>query len=91
MNHDLATRRRRLRYRSTHTGMRENDILLGGFVTEQEAALDEQAVQALEHLMAQATDPEINGWITGKDPVPGAFATPIMACLQRYVTGRKRP
>lgn len=88
--HDLATRRRRLRFRATHTGTRETDILLGGFVAAYIEELDEMRVDELERLLAINNDPAILDWITGRAPVPAPFATPIMAELKRYVRERRQ-
>jgi antitoxin CptB len=86
-NHDLAARRRRLRYRTSHTGMRETDILLGGFVGARVDSLDEPRVIELERLLA-ANDRDILDWITERAPVPAEFATDAMAALIRYVRER---
>ena len=87
LEHDLATRRRRLRFRTTHTGTRETDILLGGFVARHVEGLDEARVAELEHLL-EANDRDILDWITGRAAVPGEFATPVMRALISYVRDR---
>ena len=86
--HDLATRRRRLRFRASHTGTRETDILLGGFVAAHVEELDERRVDELQRLLAINNDPAILDWITGRAPVPAPFATPTMTALMRYVRER---
>lgn len=89
--HDLATRRRRLRFRTTHTGFKETDILLGGFVAAHVEELDEERVDEFERLLDINDDREVLDWITGRAPVPEAFATPVMTRLIRYVSERRRP
>ncbi len=89
MDHSLETRRKRLRYRTNHTGTRETDILLGGFVAEHSDGLDAAAAGALEDLLDGAHDREILDWITGRHPLPLRFRNATMARLLQYV--RERP
>lgn len=88
--HDLAARRRRLRFRTTHTGMRETDILLGDFVAACIDGLDEPRIAELERLLATNDDREILDWITGRAPAPAEFATPVMTALIDFVRDRHR-
>jgi antitoxin CptB len=88
--HDLAARRRRLRFRTTHTGTRETDILLGGFVAARVDGLDESRINELERLLAINDDREVLDWITGRTPVPAEFATPVMTALIDFVRDRHR-
>ena len=88
MTHDIDIRRNRLRYRTSHTGIKETDILFGGFVAEHGGSLGEDELSQAEDLLDGAHDPQILDWIIGRDPVPAAFDTPLMARLQAYVTER---
>ncbi len=89
--HDLDTRRRRLRFRTSHTGTRETDILLGGFVDARVDGLDETRIGELEHLLASNDDRDILDWITERAPVPRAYATLAITTLIAYVRDRHRP
>lgn len=86
--HDLDTRRSRLRYRTSHTGTKETDLLFGGFIERHGASLDETEVAAAEALLDGANDPQILNWIIGREPVPAEFDTPFMARLQAFVVER---
>ncbi len=86
--HDLDTRRQRLRFRTSHTGTRETDILLGGFVEVRLERLDEARVSELERLLATNDDRDILDWITERAPVPPEFSTPAMSALIAYVRDR---
>jgi antitoxin CptB len=88
MQHSLETRRKRLRYRTSHTGTRETDILVGGFVAEHGDGLDSEATGALEDLLDGANDREILDWITSREPLPERFRTATMARLLEYVRQR---
>ncbi len=89
MTHSIETRRKRLRYRTSHTGTRETDILLGGYVVECGDSLDAEQATALEELLDGANDPEILDWITGRLPLPERFNNATVARLMDYV--RERP
>ena len=91
MQHSLETRRKRLRYRTNHTGMRETDILLGGFVAASGDSLDAERISALEELLDDANDAEILDWITGRLALPDRFANKTMARLVEYVRERHGP
>jgi antitoxin CptB len=89
MPHSLETRRKRLRYRTGHTGTRETDILLGGFVAHHGDSLDEETTRALEQLMDGANDRDILDWITERAPLPERFQNETTARLIAFV--RERP
>jgi antitoxin CptB len=84
MEHSLETRRKRLKYRTSHTGTRETDVLVGGFVAQYGESLDAEAAGELEDLLDGANDPEILDWITGRHPVPERFQTTMMARLKQF-------
>ncbi len=65
----LDARRRRLLFRATHRGTRENDILVGGFVAARIDAFSEAEMDALEAIM-ELPDPAVADWLTGRAPMP---------------------
>jgi antitoxin CptB len=88
MQHSLETRRKRLRYRTNHTGIRETDVLIGGFVAEYGDSLDGEAIGALEDLLDGAHDPEILAWITARHSIPERFRTTTMERIVKFVRER---
>jgi antitoxin CptB len=67
----LDTRRRRLLFRANHRGTRENDILIGGYVSARIAAFSETDIESLEAIM-ELPDPQVADWLTGRAPInPG--------------------
>ena len=88
MQHSLETRKKRLRYRTNHTGIRETDVLMGGFVAEYGDSLDGEAIGALEDLLEGAHDPEILDWITGRHSIPERFRTTTMERIVKFVKER---
>lgn len=89
MSLSLEDRRKRLRYRTSHTGMKETDILFGGFIIRYGPTLEEALVGEAEALL-DANDQDIYNWITGRAPVPDAFETRLMARLQEFVRERNK-
>jgi antitoxin CptB len=85
-------RRRRLLFRARHRGTHETDLLVGGFVAAEIAAMDEAALDDLEAVL-ELPDIDLFDWLTGRRPVPEEVATPLLgrmvawAMAQRGVTG----
>lgn len=66
---DPDARRRRLLYRATHRGLRENDILIGGYVAACIGTFGPGELDELEKLL-EWPDTDLNDWITGRRPIP---------------------
>ena len=66
---DDRRRRKRLIYRSWHTGMRETDLLLGSFAERHVGAMTADQMDRYEALLANP-DPDIYNWVTGTVPIP---------------------
>ena len=80
---DLAMRRRRLKFRCWHRGMKETDILLGRFADAEVDSLDAAGVTAFEALL-EIPDQDILGWIIGGVPVPEEAHSPLLDRLLAY-------
>jgi antitoxin CptB len=80
---DLATRRKRLRYRSARLGTRELDLFLGSFA---ERHLDRLAADALDRYEAilEANENDIYDWLAGRRPVPPEHDNEVMALLLNF-------
>ena len=64
-----AVRRRRLRFRVWHRGMREADLILGRFADAHLDDLCDADLAALEALL-DVPDQDLVAWVTGEAPVP---------------------
>jgi antitoxin CptB len=73
----LDPRRRRLLYRATHRGTKENDLLIGGFVTRRVADLSAAELDTLEWLL-ELPETELCDWITGRSPIPPEMDVPML-------------
>jgi antitoxin CptB len=73
----LEARKRRCFYRAGHRGMREMDILMGSFAEAKLADMNEDDVRDFENLI-KAVDKQIFAWVTGSEPIPEPFDTPVL-------------
>jgi antitoxin CptB len=64
-----AMRRRRLKFRCWHRGMREVDLLLGRFADARLDGLSGEELTAFEALL-DVPDPEVLAWVMGEEQVP---------------------
>jgi antitoxin CptB len=79
----LDHRRRRARFRAWHRGMRETDLILGGFADREIETLSEAELDQFEALM-EVQDQTILDWLTGREEVAAEHDT---ALFQRIRDG----
>lgn len=77
-------RRKRLLFRCHHTGMKENDLLIGAFADRHLAELSDDDVVWLEEMLATHDDIDIYNWITGREPYPPTLDHPVMRALAAF-------
>lgn len=65
----LDHRRRRLLWRATHRGIREMDLILGGFAQARIEAMTDDELDRLEAII-EIPDQLLFAWATGQSPVP---------------------
>jgi len=65
-------RLRRLRLRAWHRGIREMDLVLGGFADAGLADLEPGLLDAFDTLLSE-DDHDLYGWIAGRTGVPARF------------------
>jgi antitoxin CptB len=76
----LDARRRRARFRAWHRGMKEMDLLLGGYADAHVAAMNENELDAFERLM-EVLDRDLLQWFTGEAPVPPEHDSPLFRAI----------
>lgn len=76
----FAVRRRRLLFRAEHRGTKEADLMVGGFVRRNLAALTEAEVTALEAVL-DLPDVDLADWLSGRRPIPPEHASPMLLRL----------
>ena len=83
MQETRQARVRRLIYRSSYTGMKETDLLLGQFAKLHLANLDDTELDQYEALL-EAGDPSIFAWVRGDEAVPAEFDTRVLALISDF-------
>ncbi|MCC6716415.1 MAG: succinate dehydrogenase assembly factor 2 [Acetobacteraceae bacterium] len=80
----IEHRRRRLLFRATHRGTKENDIMIGGFVAGRLDTLGHAEMDALEAVM-ELPDTDLADWLTGRRPLDPAADTPMLREIMTHV------
>lgn len=87
----LDERRRRILFRARHRGMREMDLILGGFADAEIAALCDAELADFEALL-EPDDQKVFSWVSGTEPVPAEFDTPLFRKVRDFhFSGRGLP
>ncbi|WP_422370092.1 succinate dehydrogenase assembly factor 2 [Hoeflea sp.] len=81
---DLDPRRRRILVRAWRRGIREMDLVIGGFADAEIGTLDEGELDQFEALMAE-DDGDLLKWVTGEQETPERFRTELFARVRAYV------
>ena len=81
----LDPRRKRIRFRCWHRGMREMDLIMGQFADAQIAALDDTQLDDFE-LLIEVPDRDVLGWLTGEFETPGNYDTAVFRMVRDFHT-----
>ena len=76
-------RRRRLLFRCRHRGIREMDLVLGGFADSALAGLTDRELDELERWL-KVPDQQIFAWVNGSEPAPAEFDTTLFKRLRAF-------
>ncbi len=82
-NDDLAVRRRKLKFRSWHRGMREMDLIMGRFADVFVDTMEPAELDAYERLM-ETPDPELLGWVLADQSPPAEADSPMLQRLRAF-------
>lgn len=80
---DLETKRKRLRFRSWHRGIREMDLLVGSFADKRLAELDAEQLSRYEELLLES-DPDLYAWMTGQAEPPDELNHDVMQMMRQF-------
>jgi len=80
---ELDGRRRKLRFRSWHRGMREMDLIMGRFADALLDRLSEDELADFERLI-EVPDRDVLAWITGEEAVPPDHDSALFRRLRAY-------
>lgn len=76
-------RRKRLLWRATHRGIKEMDLILGGFVERNLAGFSEAEIAELERIM-EIPDQDMLSWATRQAAVPAEHASALLTRILAY-------
>lgn len=76
-------RLKRILFRCWHRGMKEMDLLLGGFANAEIDTLSQEELLELEHLLT-ANDQDLYAWMTGRKPLPDEWDGPLYRRIISY-------
>jgi antitoxin CptB len=69
MNDKLDNVRKRLLWRATHRGIKEMDLIVGGFAQEQLPQMDARALLQFADIL-EFPDQDLLAWMTKQEPIP---------------------
>ena len=84
----LDLRRRRLLFRTWHRGMREMDLIMGGFADARIVLMSEHELAEFERLI-EVPDRDLLAWITGEEAVPPEVDGALFRNLRDFHMGRR--
>jgi antitoxin CptB len=79
----LDPRRRKLKFRSWHRGIREMDLIMGRFADACIDRLSEAELGELELLM-EVPDAELFSWIIGAQPAPASYDNAVLRRMRAF-------
>lgn len=79
----LAMRRKRIKFRAWHRGMRELDLILGSFANRHVDGFDDEHLRQFERVL-ECDDPVLYIWISGKTPPPDSDYSPVMQMIINF-------
>jgi antitoxin CptB len=83
MTDSIEVLRKKLRFRAWHRGTKEADLMMGRFADAHLARFDAEELAQFAALLEEH-DLEVYGWVIGREPVPEAHRTGVMALLQAF-------
>ena len=80
---DLDIRRKRLLWRSSHRGIKEMDILMGGYATREVPQMAESELAILESLMDVPAQ-ELLAYAIGQSNIPAHIDCPMLRAILAF-------
>ena len=80
---DDNNRRKRLRFRAWHRGIRETDLVLGPFADDCLETLDPAELNDFENLLS-VPDNDLYDWFTGRSVAPDRYNHSLIERIRAY-------
>ncbi len=81
---EIEKKRKRLILRSGYRGMKEMDLIMGSFAGAHVSGFSDAQLDVYDALLTQ-NDPDLYGWITGKEEPPEDVKSDIFDLLSKHV------
>jgi antitoxin CptB len=78
-----STTRKRLLWRASHRGIKEMDMVIGGFAASRLQHMSKQELSAFE-IILEIPDQELLAWVTGQEKVPADHTSPLLNEILAY-------
>lgn len=78
----IEMRRKKLLFRGSHRGTKENDILMGRFMDKHLATLTEEQLDTFETLINEVPDADFFKWATGKEVAPAQYDSDVLRMIR---------
>lgn len=82
-NETIENKRKRLIFRSDHRGIKEMDLIMGGFARAHVPTMTEEELAQYDALL-ELSDPDLYNWITGKEDVPANLDNGVFEKLRTH-------
>jgi antitoxin CptB len=82
-NDQHATTRKRLLWRANHRGIKEMDMVIGGFAVSRLGGMTSEELAAFE-IILDIPDQELLAWLTNQETVPPHQASPLLTEILAY-------
>lgn len=80
---DSEARRKRILWRASHRGIKEMDMILGGFAAVHVSSMPEAELGRFEQLL-EVPDQQFLAWMTGTEAVPEAMRCPMLDSILQF-------
>lgn len=88
MNDALAKRRKQLLYRANHRGIKEMDIIIGGYADAYIMDMPEDVLNEFETIMSEL-DRDLLTWFVGEVEVPKNIKSPLFDKILQHTVDRQ--
>ena len=82
-SHDLSVERKRLLWRATHRGIKEMDIIIGGFATAHLGVMPDTDLAEFTRIM-DYPDQDMLAWVTRQAEIPFEFLSPLLTKILNF-------
>lgn len=86
-NPDSTVTRKRLLWRACHRGIKEMDLIIGGFATAHLAALTDAELADFARIL-DLPDQEMLAWVTRVERVPDHLRSPLLDRILSFTPGK---